>query len=156
MVSFATTLIARFMGSTWGPSGAGRTQVGPMLGPMNLAIWGSSLFIRATNLRIKEPSLFYRHIYFCVIVIQVNRDLLALKPSKFTPEASSSSNSIWRHRSGSTLAQVMACCLTTPIHLLNQCCWLFNEVSWHSPESNFTASAQATIPYNKFENILLK
>ena len=30
-----TTLIARFMGPTWGPSGADRTQVGPMLGPWN-------------------------------------------------------------------------------------------------------------------------
>ena len=28
-----TSLIARFMGSTWGPSGADRTQVGPMLAP---------------------------------------------------------------------------------------------------------------------------
>ena len=27
------TLIARFMGPTWGPSGANRTQVGPMLDP---------------------------------------------------------------------------------------------------------------------------
>ena len=25
--------IARFMGTTWGPSGADRTQVGPMLAP---------------------------------------------------------------------------------------------------------------------------
>ena len=30
------TLIARFMGSTWGPSGADRTQVGPMLTPWTL------------------------------------------------------------------------------------------------------------------------
>ena len=29
------------------------------------------------------------------------------------------SNAIWRHRSGSTLAQVMACCLTAPSHYLN-------------------------------------
>ena len=28
-----TSLIARFMGPTWGPSGAARTQVGPMLAP---------------------------------------------------------------------------------------------------------------------------
>ena len=28
-----TTLIARFMGPIWGPSGADRTQVGPMLAP---------------------------------------------------------------------------------------------------------------------------
>ena len=31
-----TTLIARFMGPTWGPSGADRTQVGPMLAPLTL------------------------------------------------------------------------------------------------------------------------
>ena len=33
------------------------------------------------------------------------------------------SDTIWRQRSGSTLAQVMACCLTTPSHYLNQS-WL--------------------------------
>ena len=32
-------------------------------------------------------------------------------------------DAIWRHRSGSTVAQVMACCLTAPSHYLNQC-WL--------------------------------
>ena len=31
-----TTLIARFMGSTWGPSGADRTQVGPTFAPWTL------------------------------------------------------------------------------------------------------------------------
>ena len=30
------TLIARFVGTTWGPSGAGKTQVGPMLPPWTL------------------------------------------------------------------------------------------------------------------------
>ena len=30
------SLIVRFMGPTWGPSGTGRTQVGPMLVPWNL------------------------------------------------------------------------------------------------------------------------
>ena len=39
-----TTLIARFMGPTWGPSGADRAQVGPMLAPWTLlsgkAVWG--------------------------------------------------------------------------------------------------------------------
>ena len=33
------------------------------------------------------------------------------------------SDAIWRHRSGSTLAQVMACCLSAPSSYLNQC-WL--------------------------------
>ena len=30
------SLIAKFMGPTWGPPGAGRTQVGPMLAPWTL------------------------------------------------------------------------------------------------------------------------
>ena len=34
--SHCTTLIARFMGPTWGPSGSDRTQVGPMLAPWTL------------------------------------------------------------------------------------------------------------------------
>ena len=32
-----SSLIARFMGQTWGPSGADRTQVGPMLVPWTLS-----------------------------------------------------------------------------------------------------------------------
>ena len=49
------SLIARFMGPTWGPSGAERTQVGPMLAPWTLlsglcwmvffCIFGSWIFI---------------------------------------------------------------------------------------------------------------
>ena len=51
-----------------------------------------------------------------------------------------SSDAIWRHRSGSTLTQVMACCLTVltaPSHYLNQCWLVISEVPWHSPESKF-------------------
>ena len=33
------SLIARFMGATWGPCGTDRTKVGPHVGPMNFAIW---------------------------------------------------------------------------------------------------------------------
>ena len=53
-----------------------------------------------------------------------------------------SSDAIWWQRSGSTLAQVMACCLMAPSHCLNQCWLSISEVSWHSPESNFTENAQ--------------
>ena len=34
----------------------------------------------------------------------------------------------------------------------HQCWFLTSSVLWHSPKSNFTASAQATILYNEFEN----
>ena len=35
-ISHILSLITRFMGPTWGPSGADRTQVGPMLAPWTL------------------------------------------------------------------------------------------------------------------------
>ena len=44
----------------------------------------------------------------------------------------SSDTTIWRQRSESTLAQVMACCLTAPSHYLNQCWLIISEVQWHS------------------------
>ena len=47
-------------------------------------------------------------------------------------------DAIWRQRSGSTLARVMACCLTAPSHYLNQCWLIISEVQWHSYWSNFT------------------
>ena len=46
------------------------------------------------------------------------------------------SDAIWRQRSWSTLAQVMACCLTAPSHYLNQCWLIISEVQRHSPDRN--------------------
>ena len=65
-------------------------------------------------------------------------------------------NAIWWHRSSSTVAQVMACCLMPPSHYLNPC-WLIiiRQVLWHSSKSNFT-SAQTAILYDKFENYALE
>ena len=44
------------------------------------------------------------------------------------------SDAIWRHRSGSTLAQVMACCLTATSHYLNQCWLVIIKGQWHSSD----------------------
>ena len=41
-------------------------------------------------------------------------------------------DTIWQQRSGSTLAQVMACSLTAPSHYLNQCWLIISEVQSHS------------------------
>ena len=65
------------------------------------------------------------------------------------------SDAIWRHN---LLAQLMACCLMAPSHYLNHCWLLFSQVLWHSPESNFTASDQATVfimSWGDKKNILL-
>ena len=42
------------------------------------------------------------------------------------------SGAIWWQRSESTLAQVMACCLTAPSHYLNHCWLIISKVQWHS------------------------
>ena len=62
-----------------------------------------------------------------------------------------SSDVIWRQGSRSTLAQVMACCLTAPSHYLNQCWLMISEVLWHSPDSNFTENASNIYCWNEFE-----
>ena len=38
---------------------------------------------------------------------------------------------IWQHRTGSVLAQVMTPCLTTPNHYLNQCELIISKILWH-------------------------
>ena len=66
------------------------------------------------------------------------------------------SEAIWWDRSGSTLAQVMACCLTAPSHYLNQCRLITNRVLCHSPKTNFTKIAQNIISWNEFEKYSCK
>ena len=53
-------------------------------------------------------------------------------------------DAIWRLRSGSTLAQVMACCWKAPGHYLNQCWPISKVVLWHLSDNNFTRSAHDT------------
>ena len=43
-----------------------------------------------------------------------------------------------------------------PSHFLNRCWLLICEVLWHSSESSFKGSAEATILYNDFENYIFK
>ena len=62
------------------------------------------------------------------------------------------SDAIWRHWSGSTLAQLMACCLTAPSHYLNQCWCIISKVHWHSSEGNFAKDTSATYHWNQLEN----
>ena len=58
------------------------------------------------------------------------------------------SDTIWWHKSGSTLAQVMACCLTAPSHYLNQCWLISGKVQWHPSESNFTRDTSVISHWN--------
>ena len=62
------------------------------------------------------------------------------------------SDAIWRQRSGSPLAQVMACCLKAPSHYLNQCWLIMNLMLWHPPENNSIGISQNINSINEFEN----
>ena len=62
------------------------------------------------------------------------------------------SDTIWWQRSGSTLAQVMAFCLTAPSHYLNQCWLIISKIKLHSSDSNFTSDNSAINHWNKFED----
>ena len=66
------------------------------------------------------------------------------------------SDTIWRHGSGSTLAQVMACCLMAPSHYLNQCWLIISKVLWLSCRGNFTRDASIINYWNLFENYMSK
>ena len=62
------------------------------------------------------------------------------------------SDAIWRQRSGSTLAHVMACCLTAPSHYLNQCWLIISKAEWHSSKGKFTRDHSAVNHWNYMEN----
>ena len=66
------------------------------------------------------------------------------------------SDSIWRHKSGTTLARVMACCLTASSHYLSQCWLLDNDVPWPSQHGNFIARTEATRSYDEVQNYISK
>ena len=67
-------------------------------------------------------------------------------------------NSLWPsdalqwHRSGSTLAQIMASCLMAPSHYLNQYWLIINQDLRHSPEGSFTENDQDIYSWFAFEN----
>ena len=61
---------------------------------------------------------------------------------------------IWQHRTGSTLAQAMPCCLTAPSHYLNQCWLVISKVTWYSSEG-MTVTYEDTNQH-KIENLIFK
>ena len=72
--------------------------------------WCELLTSRKYDTKIKIKSLIHCHENL-FLIYQINMiEINSLRPS----------DAIWRQRSGSTLVQVMACCLTAPSHYLNQ------------------------------------
>ena len=78
--------------------------------------------------------------YGC-IVSTVATDALVLNPLQ-------PSDAIWRHRTESTLAQAMACCLTAPSHYLNQRSLVINEVQCNHLKANLQEISLSLIDIN--------
>ena len=61
-------------------------------------------------------------------------------------------DAIWRQISGSTLAEVLACCLVAPSHYLKQCWLIISKVKWHSSMGNLTRDISALNHWNYLKN----
>ena len=100
--------------------------------------------------------------YYLMLSLTCQVDIMAADPpSSFAVKAFSRnslrlSDAIWWHRSMSTLAQVMAWCLTAPSHYLNQCWLIISGVKWRSSEGNFIWSAAKSNSWSEFEIALVK
>ena len=97
------------------------------------------------NTSIKCHKMKVYHSYW-LIQLTIPTAIKSLRPSDDT----------WQHWSWTTLAQVMACCLTAPSHYLNQCWLIIRGVLWHSSENSFAGIAQGINAGYEFEKDILK
>ena len=97
-------------------------------------MWGQTYIDSITP----NPQLV-THIQTCIHTLLAERSLInSLWPS----------DAMWQQRSGSTLAQVMACCLTASSHYLNQYWCNVSKVQLHSYNGNFTKDTSAIDHWN--------
>ena len=108
-----------------------------------------------------HPYVTSKYITLCCFKL-ISGVWLWLPKRQFSPSALYSMNSlwpgdsIWRHGTRSTLAQVMACCLMAPSHHLNQCWLIIGEVPWHSSQDIILRWCEDTNQWNKIENCSFK
>ena len=90
----------------------------------NMQLWASN-WLSHIFLWLQNISVHYKLIVF------ISRKCKCSKQNKNSINPLRPSDAIWRKRSGSTLAQVMVCCLMAPSHYLNQCWLIISKVEWH-------------------------
>ena len=138
-VIMATYPDSIFMGPTWGPPGSCRPQMGPMLAPWTLLSGYNTASDDLITIMTTFVFQFYSFITYEESISQMNHQpwkcmcTTWLMFKLWWP-----SSTIWWHKSGSTLAQVMPFCLMAPNYWLNQCWLIISKVQWYSFDSNFT------------------
>ena len=123
-------------------------------------VWMKYLYHHKENHWLLSPNSELWNDYITNNNLQITQSMASQNMQNITMAIHSlwPSDAIWRQRSRSTLAQIMACCLTAPSHYLNQCWLIISEVQRHSSEDNFTIDTSAInhlkIPYLKFHSNL--
>ena len=82
--------------------------------------------------------LFLPHWIICGLMQTACKSIAYISINSLGP-----SDTTWRQISGSTLAQVMACCLTAPSHYLNKYWLIISKVEWRSSKGKFTKDTSA-------------
>ena len=129
----------------------------------------ASLGRNELNWQCTYSGLDIKHLVYMAIVISIEKYILTARSitacyqyilfnsysTTLAPGINSlmPSDAIWRQRTGSTLAQVMACCLTAPSHYLNQCLLFISKVLWLSCERNFTRDASRCLNHQSLKSV---
>ena len=100
--------------------------------------------------------LLLHHTFTLLLTHWSYHSLVLIHQSESPNNSLAPNDAIWRQRSSSTLAQVMACCLTAPSHYLNQS-WLINtKILRHSSEGIIMKRMEDTYKQNKNEIWIFK
>ena len=107
---------------------------------------------------LRSPGIHSRVMFTWILKISTPKLYLEIYTFEITATSPRERvNSLWpsdvicRQGSRSTLAQVMACCLTAPSHYLNQYWLMISEVLWHSADKKFTENTSDIYHWNEFE-----
>ena len=109
------------------------------------------LYILAGTVKVRGTQVSWSHSVQAGNTVQSPVESFTKKVNSLWPN-----DAIWWHRSGSTLAQVMACCLTASSHYLKQCWLIISEVQRHSPGRNFMRDVLIINRKHELENHLNK
>ena len=127
------------------PAGSNLTE-GVLLLPVCVSVHPVTLILHLSK---------HAHHRFELESLNLNETCI-LAPLKWVFNSLWPNDATWRHRSGSRLAQVMACCLMAPSHYLSQCWLIISKVPWHSSLGIIIRRSEVIDQWNRVENFILK
>ena len=99
-------------------------------------LWSIQSYILSNNSKYNTYTSVLASMFYDTMCGKIANDTNRMMNSSIVVYAA-----IWRWRSWSTLVQIMAWCLTTPSHHLNQCWHTIIEIPWHLSLGNMHLNA---------------